>query len=130
YDLSGGPEDPASAAFFLEYWGLTSLFHDIGYPFEIPFEQVLAYFEVDEQKRGKGSLYMAYHDVDRFVAVGERDGAVLSGLYGRQFTTVEELLAHAITLRLGDTYSISEEHLLDVLRSKPTHPESNGYYMD
>ena len=37
---------------FLEYWGLTALFHDIGYPFELPFEQVLSYFEVDHQKRG------------------------------------------------------------------------------
>ena len=130
YDLAGGPEDPASAAFFLEYWGLTALFHDIGYPFEIPFEQVLAYFEVDAKDRGQGSLYMAYHDVDRFVAVGERDGAALTGLYHRGFTTVEELLAHAITLRLGEAYDIDEQHLLDVLRSKPTHPEKNNYYMD
>ena len=130
YHLPGGPEDPASAAFFLEYWGLTSLFHDIGYPFEIPFEQVLAYFEVDSKKRGKGSLYMAYHDVDRFVAVGEKDGAALSRLYGRSFSTVEELLAYAVTQQLGAAYDISADHLLDVICSKPTHPEKNGYYMD
>ena len=33
--------DNEAAHVFLEYWGLTSLFHDIGYPFELPFEQVL-----------------------------------------------------------------------------------------
>lgn len=32
------------AAHFLKYWGLTSLFHDIGYPFELSFEQVKSYF--------------------------------------------------------------------------------------
>lgn len=32
------------AAHFLKYWGLTALFHDIGYPFELSFEQVKSYF--------------------------------------------------------------------------------------
>ena len=130
YRLPGGPEDPASAAFFLESWGLTSLFHDIGYPFEIPFEQVLAYFEVDAKERGKGSLYIAYHDLDRFTAIGEEDGAALEKLYGRKFGTVEELLAFGIAKYLGKAYDISEQRLLEVIRSKPTHPENNGYYMD
>ena len=130
YHLAGGPEDPASAAFFLEFWGLTSLFHDIGYPFEIPFEQVLAYFEVDAKERGKGSLYMAYHDLDRFIAVGEEDGAALKALYGRDFATVVDLLAFGIAQHLGEAYGITEERLLEVIRSKPTHPEQNSYYMD
>ena len=34
----------AVAAHFLKYWGLTALFHDIGYPFELSFEQVKSYF--------------------------------------------------------------------------------------
>ena len=130
YHLACGPEDPASAAFFLEFWGLTSLFHDIGYPFEIPFEQVLAYFEEDSNKRGSGMLYMVYHDVDQFVSIGEKDGAALSALCHRSFSTVEELLAFGIYRRLGEAYGISEEKLLEVIRSKPTHPEKNGYFMD
>ena len=32
------------SASFLKYWGLTSLFHDVGYPFELTFEQVKSYF--------------------------------------------------------------------------------------
>ena len=43
YGLTG---DHAAACHYLQYWGLTSLFHDIGYPFELPFEQVSSYFEV------------------------------------------------------------------------------------
>lgn len=36
-------QDQAAAHHFLEYWGFTSLFHDIGYPFEIAFNQVKHY---------------------------------------------------------------------------------------
>ena len=45
----------AAANQFLEFWGLTSLFHDIGYPFELPFEQVLSYFEVEDQEAERGA---------------------------------------------------------------------------
>lgn len=38
-------KDQTIAHHFLEYWGLAALFHDIGYPFEIPFEMVCSYFE-------------------------------------------------------------------------------------
>ena len=38
-----------AAHHFLEFWGLSSLFHDIGYPFELPFEQVKSYFADTEK---------------------------------------------------------------------------------
>ena len=47
-DTANKDEDRRAACCFLECWGLASLFHDIGYPFELPFEQVLSYFEVGE----------------------------------------------------------------------------------
>lgn len=37
-------EKAQDACHFLKYWGMTSLFHDIGYPFELTFEQVKSYF--------------------------------------------------------------------------------------
>ena len=55
YGLGGSPENERANR-FLEFWGLTSLFHNIGYPFELPFEQVQSYFEVNNQERGKGYL--------------------------------------------------------------------------
>jgi hypothetical protein len=70
-DDANSQQDHAAACCFLEYWGLTALFHDIGYPFELPFEQVMSYYEVTGEKRGKGSLYIAYHDVDAITALGE-----------------------------------------------------------
>jgi hypothetical protein len=57
----GKPQERKAANMFLEFWGLTAFFHDIGYPFELPFEQVISYFEVDSKERGEGSIYISYH---------------------------------------------------------------------
>ena len=49
----------AAAHHFLKYWGLAALFHDIGYPFELPFEQVKSYFG----DRIDGVPFLAYQGV-------------------------------------------------------------------
>jgi len=115
---------------FLEFWGLSSLFHDIGYPFELPFEQVVSYFEVDDKKRGKGMPFLAYHDLGMLTDIGPEEKARFSQMYGREFETAEDLLAFNIARKLGSVYGISEEELRDVLRRKPSCPDSFGYYMD
>ena len=108
-------EENRRANLFLEYWGLTALFHDIGYPFELPFEQVLSYFEVDHQERGKGSLYLAYHDVEALTGLDEAAKDRFETLYGKRFETVSALLAHDLAQKLGAVYDFSEDYLLDVL---------------
>ena len=40
YGLS---DETAAAHHFLRYWGFTALFHDIGYPYELVFEQIKDY---------------------------------------------------------------------------------------
>ncbi len=118
------------ANLFLEYWGLTALFHDIGYPFELPFEQVLSYFEVDHRQRGRGSLYLAYHDVEALTGLDDAARRHFSRLYGKPFETTSQLLAHDIAQKLGNAYGFSEEYLLDVLDRKPVEPNRFGYFMD
>lgn len=72
FDPDGGKEEERKAAnLFLEFWGMTALFHDIGYPFELPFEQIISYFEVDNRERGKGIPYIAFHDTDALTILGE-----------------------------------------------------------
>ncbi len=120
----------AAAGFFLEYWGLASLFHDIGYPFELPFEQVMSYFEVDQVSRGKGSIYLAYHDLGVLTRLSDGASAHLARLLGRTFTNTNDLLSFAITRRLGEVYGLSEEDLKNVIVSKPVSPNRFGYFMD
>ena len=129
YHLMAKPDHEA-ANLFLEFWGLTALFHDIGYPFELPFEQVLSYFEVEDQERGKGSLFLAYHSVEALTALDDEAKAHLETLYHRRFETTSELLAFDITEKLGEAYDFSEEYMLDILNRKPTHPDEFGYFMD
>jgi hypothetical protein len=133
YRFKDGGEGKESACAFLEYWGLTALFHDIGYPFEIPFEQILAYFEVDQKKRKRGedSVYLAYRNVAPLIRIGNEDRARLAKLYnGENFEDVAELLAFGITQRLGKAYKFTGEEMDKIIRSKPTHPEKNNCFMD
>lgn len=130
----GFPDDGkghASACAFLEYWGLTALFHDVGYPFEIPFEQILAYFEVDRKKRGPESVYIAYRNVYPLIRIEDAEKEKLKTLYhNRAFGDVTELLAAVITEKLGAAYGFTEAEMDRRIRSKAGSPEENNYFMD
>ena len=132
FDTDGNDEkqNHAAAAFFLAYWGLTSLFHDIGYPFELPFEQVLSYFELEDEKRGKDTPFLAYKNIHVMTDLGDQARGRFEQLYGREFRTVDELLAYDITKKLGSLYGFSESYMLDVMKNKAVAPENSDYHMD
>lgn len=127
YGLSN---DNQAAIVYLEYWGLTSLFHDIGYPFELPFEQVMAYYEVNRQKREMDAPLIAYKDVSVMTKISDEAEKIITREYGRKFATTVELFAHDIYEKLGSVYGFEESYMLDVLNTKPTNPEKYSYYMD
>ncbi|MGI6510689.1 MAG: hypothetical protein ACOX1L_08995 [Erysipelotrichaceae bacterium] len=122
--------DYAAANCFLQYWGLTSLFHDIGYPFELPFEQVLSYYEVAGNKRGKGSMYLAYHDVDLITKLSQEAKKHFENLYGQSFDTTEQLFAYGIAEKLAEKYAFTQEYILEKIYDKPRFPDRFGYFMD
>ena len=123
-------QEQAAANLFLEFWGLASLFHDIGYPFELPFEQAISYFEVNKLNRGKGSLFIAYHDLDVLTKLGDEAKEQFLKLYNREFESITEILAYDIADKLGEMYGVTEAGMLDVLTRKPTQPNDFGYFMD
>lgn len=127
YDLK---DKQKAACHYLQYWGLASLFHDIGYPFELPFEQVASYFEVDGDKREERP-FVAYHDLDSFLAIDQEVRASLRELIsGRDFATTNELFAYLLAERLASTYKFTESQMLEYLTEKPTRPDKFNHYMD
>jgi hypothetical protein len=62
-DADHSEETGKAAHFFLEYWGMTALFHDVGYPFELTFEQAIAFFEAGEDDRGKNTPFIVYKNM-------------------------------------------------------------------
>ena len=137
-------EETAVAHNFLKYWGLTALFHDIGYVFELPYEEVCSYFESNRDKdRSKDQNtrvdhpYLAYHDIDLFTKMSKAQSDHLTELYGEKvepekqlFKTTEELFAYDLANKMGKTYRFTKDSLIRELNSKPTRPDLHGYYMD
>ncbi|MBR0404036.1 MAG: hypothetical protein IJI68_02365 [Eggerthellaceae bacterium] len=126
----GLEEGPQAACHFLEYWGLTSLFHDIGYPFEIAHQQMKAYvcklFKNNNDDFGFAP-YVSYRNMDEFALSRLGD--------------LNELYAYAITERLAESYLGRVGHepyylnhkLLGTLQDRAVHEnpaEMNYLFMD
>lgn len=123
-------EEHEAAAHYLQYWGLSSLFHDIGYPFELPFEQVCSYFEVEGAKR-EDRPFVAYHALDNFVALSENiEETLAKNFAGRKFATTDEVFACVLAEKLGGIYGFTEEQMRTFLVEKPTHPDKFNHFMD
>ena len=124
------------ANFFLEFWGLTALFHDIGYPFELPFEQLLSYFEVSDQERGKSCVYLTYPALENLTTLSDPALNHFKKLYEKElegkeaFQTGGDLLAWDIWRKMGEFYSFPAEYLKNIVRDKPREPERFNYFMD
>ena len=123
-------ESHKAAHFFLKYWGMTSLFHDIGYPFEMTFEQVMAFFEADDDDRGTKNPFIVYKNMKTMTELSPRAQEHFEKMYKRRFRTTDELLACDLTQKLGPFYGFTEEYLLETLKRKPVMPESFCGYMD
>lgn len=123
-------DENEAACHYLKYWGLASLFHDIGYPFELPFEQVCSYFEIDGDKRNERP-FMAYHELKSFTVISEDEKNQLKKLIpDRSFETTDELFAYILADKLGKAYSVDEKQMRGYLGKKPVRPDLFGYYMD
>lgn len=131
-EFYGLESERETAHHYLQYWGLASLFHDIGYPFELPFEQVTSYFELDHKDRADMPM-IVYHGLEKYVKISEQSKRALAKLYqeeGVVFESTDELFAHDIAGKLSDVYIFSEKSMEEILKSKPTHPEYYNCFMD
>lgn len=131
-------DDRSAAHHFLRYWGLAALFHDIGYPFELPFEQVKSYFsERDSEENASGRVrllqkkpFLSYSGISDYVMLDRDEKKRLFELYGRVFDSTDQLFAHDIVEKLGKQYFLTEESLVGILKSKPNKPDTFNHFMD
>ncbi len=117
-------EEKEAGAHYLQYWGLAALFHDIGYPFELPFEQVASYFEVSGEER-KNHPFIAYQMMGKFTELEE---TVEVG--GRSFRSTDEMFAYLLEEKLGKAYTFTKEGMYETLHTKAACPEKYNYCMD
>ncbi|MCF0114118.1 MAG: hypothetical protein HUJ56_02110, partial [Erysipelotrichaceae bacterium] len=103
-DKYGLKEGKESSCHFLEYWGLSSLFHDVGYPFEIAHQQLKAYVcKLDASNNDDYGFapYVSYRNMDDFVLsrAGDLNEVYAKAIIDRlavkymQRTDVEEYVA-------------------------------------
>ena len=119
-----GLTEQEGGAHYLQYWGLASLFHDIGYPFELPFEQVASYFEVNGEERKKRP-YIAYQTMEKFTKPEKK---ICIG--NRCFDSSDEMYACLLEEKLGKAYSFTKERMYEILCTRASCPEKYNYYID
>lgn len=113
YDL---PDNAVSASTYLYLWGMTSLFHDIGYPFQLAHEQIKIYTSELWGEKAGFRPYVSFGNLDKFIAIDENVSDKLSDTLciDRKFTTLDELLAYGLNKRLG----FDENFIVSLLRER------------
>lgn len=102
-DFYGGNDDGESARKFLYLWGAVSLFHDIGYPFQLAHEQIKNYSEELWGKKNPENLFVSFGNYSRFTAIGEEASNRLKKTLNtdREFTSLDGLFAYGLNKRMG-----------------------------
>lgn len=90
---------------FMRYWGLTALFHDIGYPFQLAHEQIKAYCE-ELWGGNESNMFVSFGNVDNFISLSENSRERLSQAFELPQDTqnINDLLAYGVELRLKEGY--------------------------
>lgn len=125
---------------FLRLWGMTSLFHDIGYPFQLAHEQIKNYLEElwindrsmskDEVKAVKARLpYVSFGNMDAFLEIGADTSKKLAKQLHceRAFSSVNELLSYGVEKREGYDYGFMVGKLKTRVERQPEFMD-HGYF--
>lgn len=122
----GFQEDCAKACCrFLKDWGLTALFHDIGYPFEIAHQQVKTFaYHLAGKEIGKKDTpgecpppFVSYGKMDLFTKVIEAN----------RYLDLNDIFARELEKRFGRKLQISYSQFYEILEKRASH---SVLYMD
>lgn len=145
---------------FLQFWGFTALFHDMGYPFELVYEQILGYFttkddRVNADQQRKKIPFLAYRKAEKYMAenfniVNRRlmtekqrkrlDGKTITPalllaecIAEKLWPTCNELTHYKKYLKeatASDSLDSYRAYLEELIDTKSTEPERHDYHMD
>lgn len=125
YDYS----DYDSYSEFLRYWGITSLFHDIGYPFQLAHEQIKQYC-CELWGNSQANPYVSYGNFDNFISIKDNEREVIASYDNNALSNIKninEILAYAVNLRLGYSKKEIEEKLYSRVLVQPNFMD-HGYF--
>ena len=114
---------------FLRLWGLTALFHDIGYPFELAHQQIKTYvcqlWGIYPEHINAVQYYapfVSYRRMEDFTAIPPEKklcvGRLLRG-FGGENESLNGLLASALAGQLGEAYGFTYPQALEQLTARP-----------
>lgn len=88
---------------FLYLWGMTALFHDIGYPFQLAHEQIKIYACEVWGESADFSPYVSFGNYDSLIKLSTSDSRRISNSLkaDRHFKTLNQMFAFGLNLRLG-----------------------------
>lgn len=93
--------DEGGALHFLKFWGMTALFHDVGYPFQLAHEQIKTYSEEVLGKNNPARPYVSYGNLSSFLALDRAAAARLKKRFSTKIGNINELLSYGLRLREG-----------------------------
>ncbi len=113
---------------FLHYWGMTSLFHDIGYPFQLAHEQIKSYCQ-ELWGNNKANVYVSYGNLDEFILIGhdEMERIKTSLSIESDIKTINDLLAYSVNMRMGYEINSVAEKLYTRVSMQPDFMD-HGYF--
>ena len=127
YGLSN---ERAAAHHYIRSWGTAALFHDIGYPFELPFAQVKNYF-------GENAVnvpFVVYQGMEDYLKLDEQQAEDYAALLGQPLSApdINEVMSILAARRLGADYGFTAQGLCsETLKKRPEAPKGrmdHGYF--
>lgn len=113
-DFYGYDNGDENSYYFLKYWGLVSLFHDIGYPFELAHAQIRTYCEEIWGKDDR-NLFVSFGNLNKFISIESNVCKQLGKIFPKvdSFETINNLLSYGLNVRLGYERDAVERKLED-----------------
>jgi len=121
--------DEADKEEFLYLWGMTALFHDIGYPFQLAYEQVQSYTENVWGPKHPDSPYVTLGNLTAFWRIDPENAMYIrSALHtDAKFESINDLLAYGMDRKLGYSQELMRP-LLEKRVKQQTEYMDHGYF--